>query len=174
MKLKGVCPKSSPIGTPDPMQSRYLYVHPSNPALQVPITGDPLVAPVVVGARLIQWKVVDDTLIWTFQTIEVAGSGATPDPTPTPGGPGPWGPVPTHVIAPDANGWVKVDQNSLDNGFYGPLVRLRTAPVVGGGAAPGNGAGNAVTTPENGVGIKLVFEAGPVGAPATFSNEVDN
>lgn len=173
MKLKGFCPKTSPSGPPLPMQYRFRYALLSSPLTLNPITGDK-VLPVLVGSRLIQWKLFDDNLIWTFQSIYVQGSGATPDPTPTPGGPGPWGSVPAHVIVPDADGWVKVDQNSLDNGFYGPLIRFNSTIAIPGGAAPGNGAGNAVSDPKNGTPIKIVFEAGPVGSPATFSNELSN
>jgi hypothetical protein len=173
MKLKGFCPKTSPIGAPSPMRYRFRYATLADPGTLIPITGDK-VCGVIVGSRLIQWKVVGDVLSWTFQTIEIAGAGATPDPTPTPGGPGPWGPVPTHIIVPDADGWINVDQNGLDNGFYGPLIGFNSPGAIPGGAVPGNGAGNAVTTPKNGVPIKIVFEAGPVGSPATFSNELSN
>jgi hypothetical protein len=116
----------------------------------------------------------DDNLVWTFQSIYVQGTGATPDPTPTPGGPGPWGPVPAHIINPDTDGWIKVDQNGLDDGFYGPLVRFNSAFAIPGGSAPENGAGNAVTDPKNGTAIRIVFEAGPVGGAVTFSNELSN
>ena len=174
MKLKGFCPKTAPSGPPLPMQYRFRYALLSNPMDLTPITGKFLVSPVLVGSRLIQWKLFDDNLVWTFQSIYVQGEGATPDPTPTPGGPGPWGPVPAHVIVPDADGWIKVDQNALDDGFYGPLVRFNSSVAIPGGAAPGNGAGNAVTDPKNGTAIRIVFEAGPVGGAVTFSNELSN
>ena len=90
MKLKGFCPKTSPIGAPSPMRYRFRYATLADPGTLIPITGDK-VCGVIVGSRLIQWKVVGDVLSWTFQTIQIAGAGATPDPTPTPGGPGPWG-----------------------------------------------------------------------------------
>ena len=171
MKLKGFCPKTSPIGPPSPMRYRFLYATLDDPGTLIPITGNK-VWPVVVGSRLIQWKLVDDVLNWTFQTIVIDGAGATPDPTPTPAGPGPWGSVPTHIIVPDADGWINVDQNGLDDGFYGPLIRFNSSIAIPGGPAPGNGAGNAVSSPKNGVPIRIVFEAGPVGNPATFSNEL--
>ncbi len=173
MKLRGFCPKTAPSGPPLPMRYRFQYALLSTPLSLNPITGDK-VLPVLVGSRLIKWKLFDDNLIWTFQSIYVQGSGATPDPTPTPIGPGPWGPVPAHVIVPDSDGWVNVDQNSLDNGFYGPLIRFNSSVAIPGGAAPGNGAGNAVSDPKNGTPIKIVFEAGPVGSSATFTNELSN
>ena len=173
MKLKGFCPKTSPSGPALPMRYRFQYAPLSNPLMLTPITGDK-VLPVLVGSRLIQWKLFDDNLVWTFQSIYVQGSGATPDPTPTPGGPGPWGPVPAHIIEPDADGWIKIDQNALDSGFYGPLIRFNSAKATPSGLAPGNGAGNAVTDPKNGTPIRIVFEAGPVGGAVTFSNELPN
>lgn len=173
MKLKGFCPKTSPVGSPDPMRYRFLYEHPSNPGAHVPITGDPLVVPVVVGSKLIQWKVSSDSFEWTFQSIVVAGSGATPDPTPQPGGPGPWGAPPSLVLVPDAEGWVNVHPDALDDGFYGPLIRFNSPAAAPGGAAPDDGAGNPVSDPKSGVALKLIFEAGPVGGAATFTNEVD-
>ncbi|PYS88958.1 MAG: hypothetical protein DMF64_18820 [Acidobacteria bacterium] len=173
MKLKGFCPKTSPIGPAQPMRYRFRYATLADPANLIAITGDKVV-PVLVGSRLIQWKPFSNTLEWVFQSIYVQGSGATPDPTPTPGGPGPWGFPPAHVIVPDANGWINVDQNGLDDGFYGPLIRFDSNKVVATAVAPGDGAGNAVSSPKNGVPIRIVFEAGPVGGVATFSNELTN
>ena len=133
--------------------------------------------PVTVGSRLIQWKLLDNSLIWTFQSIVIAGAGATPDPTPTPGGLGPWGPVPDHVIVPDPEGWIAVDQMGLDSGFYGPLLKVNTGAIVPGGGVPNDGVGNPVSlaNQRNGVPIKLVFEAVAIAAPGTlvFSNTLD-
>ncbi len=173
MKLKGFCPKTSPSGPSLPMRYRFRYAPLATPLALTPISGDK-VLPVLVGSRLIQWKLFDNNLVWTFQSIYVQGSGATPDPTPTPGGPGPWGSVPAHIIVPDADGWINVDQNGLDDGFYGPLIRFNSVVAIPGGAAPGDGAGNPVTDPKNGTPIKIVFEAGPVGGAVTFSNELSN
>jgi hypothetical protein len=44
-------------------------------------------------------------------------------------------PIADHVLHPDANGWIRVDQPALDNGFYGPLVYLNTNTIIGGGDA---------------------------------------
>lgn len=173
MKLKGFCPKTSPSGPSLPMRYRFRYALLATPLALTPISGDK-VLPVLVGSRLIQWKLFDNNLVWTFQSIYVQGSGATPDPTPTPGGPGPWGSVPAHIIVPDADGWINVDQNGLDDGFYGPLIRFNSVVAIPGGAAPGDGAGNPVNNPKNGTPIKIVFEAGPVGGAVTFSNELSN
>lgn len=131
------------------------------------------VAPVLVGSRLILWDLDGSGPSWTFQSIYVQASGATPDPTPIPPVPPgtPWGPVPAHVIVPDANGWLAVDQKALDGGFFGPLLRFNTNGAVPGGGAPGSGAGNPVADPKNGAPLRIVFEAGPTTAPAaTHSN----
>ena len=115
-ELRGFCPKVHPVGG-QPMHYRFLYVDPVTSS-EKPVTGD-LLTPVLVGSKLIQWDVDSDgTLDTTFQDIQIAGSGGTP---PLP--PGGSGPLPTHVIVPDADGWIAVDQNALDGGFYGPLVR---------------------------------------------------
>jgi len=173
LKLKGFCPKTAPAEPSEPMRYRFLYEHPSNPGVPVPITGDSLVAPVVVGSKLIQWKVSSDSLEWTFQSIVVAGSGATPDPTPQPVGPGPWGAPPSLVIQPDPDGWVKVHKDALDGGFYGPLIRFKSAAAAPGGAPPASSAGSPVSDPKSGVALKLTFEAETVGGASPFSNAVE-
>lgn len=175
LQLRGFCPKDYPSGSGDAMRYRFLYEHPSNPGMWIPITGA-LVAPVIVGSRLIQWDAFGTGLVWTTQTIMIAGAGATPDPTPTPVVPPgtPWGPVPTHVIVPDADGWVRVDQMALDDGFFGPLMGFNTPQAVPGGAAPGNGAGNGVASPRNGVSLKIRFEAQTLSAASTFSDQLNN
>jgi len=173
-KLKGFCPKTHPVSG-QPMRYRFLYEHPNNPGIEVPITGVALVAPVLVGSRLILWDLDGSGPSRTFQSIYVQGSGATPDPTPVPAVPPgtPWGPVPAHVIVPDGNGWVAVDQNALDGGFYGPLLRFNTNGAVPGGVAPGSGAGNPVGDPKNGAAIRVKYEAAPAMGPgSTFSNDL--
>jgi hypothetical protein len=170
MTLKGYVPKTAPSGPPLPMQYRFLYDDLSTPGGPLAITGDK-VFPVLVGSRLIQWKLVDDTLGWTTQSIQIAGSGATPTPTPTPAGPGPWGSVPAHVIVPDADGWIKVDQLAIDAGFNGPLIGFNSAAAIPGGAAPGNGAGTAPAMPKNGVPVAITFEVQPIGG-ASFPLQV--
>lgn len=171
LKLRGFCPKQI---AGQPARYRFLYEDLAAPGTLVPITGA-LVYPVLVGARLILWDVFGTGLIWTFQSIFIQGSGATPDPTPTPALPPgtPWGAPPPHVVVPDAAGWIAVDANSLDGGFYGPLVRFDTTAVFPALAAPGNGAGNAPPSLKNGSDLRIVFEAGPVTGPAAFSNALD-
>lgn len=170
-KLKGYCPKQI---AGSPARYRFLYQNLTAGGPLTPITGS-LLFPVLVGSRLILWDTFGTGLAWTFQSIVVQGSGATPDPTPTPALPPgtPWGAPPAHVVVPDADGWIAIDPNALDGGFYGPLVRFDTRQVLAALDAPGNGAGNAVVDPKNGVDLRIVYEAGPIGGPAAFTNQLD-
>jgi hypothetical protein len=134
---------------------------------------------VVTGSRLIQWDIFGTGLQWTFQEIEVGPTGATPGlPTPPAVPPGtPWGAPPAHVIVPDADGWVEVDQLALDGGFYGPLLGFDSTHAAPGGAPnPGVVAGASVPggSQRNGRDVEIVFEATRVGqpAPADFSNSL--
>ena len=173
LKLRGFCPKQIASKT---ARYRFMYENLDAPGL-APITGA-LVYPVLVGARLILWDTFGTGLTWTFQDIYIQGSGATVDPTPTPVLPPgtPWGSPPAHVITPDADGWVAVDQVALDDGFYGPLLRFDTTAVLAALGAPGNGPGNAVLDPKNGIRLRIVYQAGPVSSsssgPVAFTNEL--
>ncbi|MFO7170014.1 MAG: hypothetical protein DIU80_018480, partial [Chloroflexota bacterium] len=71
---------------------------------------------------------------------------------------------------PDSDGWVTVDQNFSDDGINGVLMRFNTTQVLPVAGAPGSGAGNPVADPKNGRATALIFEAGPVGEPAAYSN----
>lgn len=150
-KLKGFCPKVHPV-TSQPMYYRFLYVDPVT-SVEKPVTGN-LLRSVLVGSKLIQWDVNNTgSNDWTTQSIRVAGSGATPALPPG------IGPVPDHVIVPDADGWIAVDQQALDGGFYGPLLRLRTEKIVPGGSAPAApGAGSAPADAKNGALVEIIFE----------------
>ncbi len=174
LKLRGYCPKQISA-----TQARYRFLYEDLAALGTlnPITG-PAVYPVLVGARLLLWDTFGTGPAWTFQSIYIQGWGATPDPTPTPLVPPgtPWGPPPAHIIVPDADGWILVDPNALDGGFYGPLVRFDTTQVLPALDAPGNGAGNAPASPKNGIDLRIIYQAGPVSAspsgPVSFTNDL--
>jgi len=174
LKLRGYCPK---LISGTQARYRFLYEDLAAPGTLVPLTGS-LLYPVLLGARLILWDTFGTGLAWTFQSIYVQGTGATPDPTPTPAVPPgtPWGAPPAHIVNPDANGWIAVDPSALDGGFYGPLVRFNTTQVLAALGAPGNGAGNAVASPKNGIDLRIIYEAGPVSAspsgPVAFTNNL--
>ena len=117
-----------------------------------------------MGSRLVNWDFDGSGPALTFQSIEVAGSGATnPDPTPSPVPPlgTAWGPLPHHVIVPDADGWIAVDPLALDNGFQGSLLRVDSQTAVPGGAAPGSGAGVTPAAPKNGTALLDHFRGWP-------------
>jgi len=175
LKLRGYSPKQI---SAQPARYRFLYENLAAPGMLIPITG-PLVYPALVGSRLILWDTFGTGLAWTFQSIYVQGSGATPDTTPPPALPPgtPWGAPPAHIVVPDANGWIAVDQNALDGGFYGPLVRFDTTQVLPALDAPGNGAGNPPASPMNGLDLRIIYQAGPISAsssgPVAFTNALD-
>lgn len=149
-KLDGFCPKVRP-GTSDPLFYRFVFVDPVT-LVETPLTGT-FLRKVKVGAKLVWWDPdIDGVFGWTTQSIHVAGSGAT---APVSGGSGP---VPDHIVEPDADGWIAVDQDALDNGFYGSLARIKTEKIVAGGGAPGDGAGNAPSDPKDGATINIHFE----------------
>jgi hypothetical protein len=175
LELRGYCPAESPAAGGGAMRYRFLY---ESGGSRTPLVGD-LVCPVIVGSRRIFWKQTSDLLEETFQTVEVRGSGATPDPTPTPAGPGPWGAPPTHVIVPDADGWITVDPQILGGGFANALIGFRTTTVLpAGDAAPGVAAGAQIPAGNlrNGLDLRLIFEATRVAGPAAppdYTNTLD-
>ena len=166
IELRGFCPASSPTAPGIGMRYRFLY---ERGGTRTPLVGS-LLCPVIVGSRTIFWDINGTGLEATFQTIVIAGSGATPDPTPTPVLPPgtPWGAPPSHVIVPDADGWITVDPNALGAAFNGALIGFNTtAPFPDGDPAPGVAAGTQVPPAnlKNGVDVALVFEATRVGGP---------
>ncbi len=68
-------------------------------------------------------------------------------------------PIADHVLHPDADGWVRVDQPALDNGFYGSLFYLNTNTILAGGdASVGQSAGAAVSGPDQKNGAMLYIQ----------------
>jgi hypothetical protein len=170
LELGGFCPKVAPGVPGSRMRYRFRVEHPSAPGVKQPITGSRL-APVRVGSRIVQWDTDGQGLQAVAQAVYVAASAAevgadattaTPPPPPAVPPATPWGPPPPHVIVPDSvEGWIEVDQQMLDGGFFGVLLGFRSETVVPGGAAPSNGAGNAVApaNQRHGIAIQLHFEA---------------
>jgi hypothetical protein len=179
LELRGFCPKTSPTFPGVPMRYRFLFEHPAG--TKVPLTGA-LLCEVIAGSRLILWDIFGTGLQWTFQTIKIAGAGATPPVTPPPSPlppPGtPWGAPPPHVIVPDPDGWIEVDANALDDGFNGALIGFNTTqPFPDGDPAPGVVAGTPVppASLRNGRAIGIIFEATRVGGPTSppdFTNSL--
>ncbi|MBV8859521.1 MAG: hypothetical protein JOZ02_21495 [Acidobacteria bacterium] len=178
IKLKGDCPSTHPFGGGQPMRYRFLYEDLDNdPGNKHPVN-DTMVSAVEVGVRVVTWDTFGTGAVATPQAIWVGPTGATtPPPPPTPPAvpPGtPWGPVPPALMKPDADGWVQVDPASNLHGYSGPLLYFRTASAVPGGAAPGDGAGNAVSSPQNGTSLRVYFEAEPVAGPSLGAPTLGN
>ena len=177
LELRGFCPAESP--TAPGVQMRYRFLYERN-GTRTPLVGS-LLCPVIVGSRTIFWDVNGTGLEETFQTVMIAGSGATIDPTPAPALPPgtPWGPPPTHVVVPDADGWIEVDPAALGDGFNGALIGFRTNTAFpDGDPAPGVAAGAQIPAAnlKNGVDVAIVFEATRVGGPTTppdYGNALD-
>jgi hypothetical protein len=173
LHLGGFCPKTSPTVAGEPMRYRFLYESP--PATTHAIVGS-FVCRVVVGYRLIPWQTfATGFLQLTQQKVVIQGAGATPDPTPPPAPLGTaWGGPPEHVIVPDADGWVPVDQAALDSGFMGPLLGFSTPGAFADGAPAPATAGQevAVGDQRNGRTIAIIFEATRISTP-DFTNRLD-
>jgi hypothetical protein len=177
IKLKGFCTKTLPSDPTLFMHYRFLYVDPVGGS-ELPITGN-LVSEVVVGARVVPWDQFGTGVQLTYQDIVIRGSGAASLPDGIPPGPAvppgtPWGPVPAHVLIPDGDGWVRVDQRALDNGFQGALLRLDTRKIVSGGTPPQPGAGNdPAGVAANGERLTITFETATDPAnPATYNRQL--
>lgn len=189
LELSGFCPKVSPIGAATAMRYRFLFERasaldpmapgqPGDPGNPAPFVGARMV-PMKVGSRLIMWDTFGTGASWTVQSIFVAAAigdvpGGTADPTPIPVVPPgtPWGAPPPHVIVPDADGWVAVDQTALDGGFFG-LMGINSNAAIPGGVAPGSGAGVAPAAPKDGGNIKITFEAGRIGEAPIYTNALN-
>lgn len=165
--FRGFCPKQNPGGAHENMRYRFLYDDGSG---QVPIAGA-MIAPIASGSRPIQWDFGGGP-VWVWQPVVIQGTGVSSPDLPVPAS-GPT--VPVHVIVADGDGWVEVDQRSIDDGFF-DLLGFNTASVVPGGAAPVGAPGAADPTPENGKSLAIIFEAATVGSSppdVAFTNQLD-
>jgi hypothetical protein len=113
------------------------------------------VCEVLVGSRYTLWNGNPATL----QSVRIKGTGTT---SPTPPIPTPDPAPPDHYIVPDAQGWITVDPNALDDGFDGWLMGFSSAVAFpGGDPAPGISAGTVVpvANQKNGVNAAIIFQA---------------
>ncbi len=135
------------------MAYRFLY-QPAGAPNPTPITGG-FVCEVLVGSRYTLWNGNPSAI----QSVRIRGTGAT-SLTPPPPGPSPT--PPDHFIVPDAQGWVAVDKDALDDGFNGWLMGFASSVALpGGNPAPGVLAGTAVPVgnQKNGVDAAIIFQA---------------
>jgi hypothetical protein len=175
----GDCPTTHPSGG-QPMRYRFL-ARPLAGGGPSPVTG-PAVDAVKVGTRPVVWNFGSGPGTYP-QDIYVAGSGGyvgampAPPPAPPPGPPpGSWGPMPPLVLQPDLQGWVTMPPDATNQGFSGPLLRLNSAALAPGGAAPGSGAGNAVpsASQKSGLDFEIIYEAEPVSGASSSGPLLSN
>jgi hypothetical protein len=154
VKLKGYATKRVPTAFSSPLFYRFLYSLDSGASYN-PVTDAQLESTeLLVGTRNIPWGSVN-----MFQDVVIDKNfpASAPDSIPLyDGSPNP----PRHIIRLDANGWVRVDQVCLDNGFLGPLLYLNTNALVPGGVQPnpGGAPGLPATSPKNGQRVSLKFQ----------------
>ena len=181
LSLGGLCPKVDPAHTSAPMAYRFLF-QPAGAATPTPIASSYVygingVSGVFVGYRYTLWHGNPNTL----QKVWITGTGVT-SPTPPLFTPSPT--PPDHYIVPDANGWVEVDQNALDDAFDGYLMGFSSdVAFPGGPPAPGVPAGTAVPAANQRIGVNaaIIFQATRVstilavngGAAPDYTNQLD-
>jgi hypothetical protein len=176
MKFKGFCPKTPPADPSQPLHYRFLFIDPDDPATEVPVTGSFVSPETVLGARIVPWDQFGTGTTGTYQDILLRRTGppSAPDSLPVPPGPPPHGPVPPHILVPDSDGWVRVDQLAVDGGFF-TLMGFHSPAAVPGGVAtePGDQAGSAPIVPKNGKLLTIIFEtATDPSNPATYNRQL--
>ena len=165
LSLRGFCPKHDPAHLSEEMAYRFLF-QPAGAPKPTPITGG-FVAEVLVGTRIALWNGSNH-----LQSIRIQGGGVT---SPTPPTPGPGTEPPDHIIVPDADGWVRVDQEALDDAFSGYLMGFATDVGVAGGTATSTAlAGIDVPAGERkgGTDAAIIFQATRVSTMADVTNNV--
>ncbi|MEP7007935.1 MAG: hypothetical protein ABI810_18285 [Sphingomonas bacterium] len=175
LSLRGFCPKKDPAHPSENMAYRFLF-QPAGAAQPTPI-GPGLVAEVLVGTRYCLWNGDPNTL----QTIRISGVGTT---SPTPPTPTADLTPPDHIIVPDLQGWVAVDQAALDDAFSGYLMGFNSlAGVVPNGpetTAVDAGTEVPVGDQKSGVNCAIIFQATRVstiaavngGAAPDYTNQI--
>ena len=153
VKLTGFVTKKVPTDLTRPLFYRFMYSLDGSAwsAVTEPKT---YAARLKVGVRQIVWggnTAFQDIVIDPAQTASINDS-IPADNFPNP--------IPDHVLRLDLNGWVRVDQAGLDNGFYGPLLWVNTNTIVPGGDATDSGdlAGNSPANPKNGKQVYFAFQ----------------
>ncbi|WP_184543671.1 hypothetical protein [Mucilaginibacter sp. FT3.2] len=154
VKLEGYATKKVPTAPASALNYRFLYSLDNvnfSPVTSAQMEGTPL----KVATRQITWN---GTTAFQDVVIDINQPASAPDSIPADNYPNP---IPDHILNPDANGWVRVDQPALDNGFYGALIYLNTNTIIGGGdAGAGLTAGDGVSAADqkNGKMLYLKFQ----------------
>ncbi len=128
VKLGGYATKKVPTAPASPLYYRFLFST-DNVNFSSVTTAQMETTALKVATRQITWN---GTTAFQDVVIDINQPASVPDSVPADNYPNP---IPDHVLHPDVNGWVRVDQPALDNGFYGSLFYLNTTTIIGGGDA---------------------------------------
>ena len=154
VKLGGYATKKVPTASSSPLWYRFLYS--LDNVNYSPVTEAQMEATQLkVATRQITWN---GTTGFQNVVIDKNQPASIPDSIPPDNFPNP---IPDHVLRLDANGWVRVDQVCLDNGFIGSMMWLNTNTIIGGGDASTGLAPGVVLTPaqqKNGTMLYLKFQ----------------
>lgn len=153
IKLVGFATKKVPTDLTKPLFYRFMFSLDGtnwNPVTET----QTLQARLKVGVRQITWN---SAVAFQDIVIDPTQLASVNDSIPADNFPNP---IPDHVLRQDANGWVRVDQVGLDNGFYGPLLWINTNTIVPGGNAkdPGDHAGNSPVNPRFGKKVFFAYQ----------------
>ncbi|WP_295721750.1 hypothetical protein [Mucilaginibacter sp.] len=152
VKLEGYATKKVPTAPASALHYRFLYSLDNinfSPVTSAQMESTPL----KVATRQITWN---GTTGFQDVVIDINQPASVPDSIPADNFPNP---IPDHVLNPDVNGWIRVDQPALDNGFYGALLYLNTNTIIGGGdASTGLTAGDAVSVADQKNGKMLYIQ----------------
>jgi len=152
IKLVGYATKKVPTAPSMPLYYRFVYSVDGSP--WAPVTEANIYLRIKVGVRQITWGGIT-----AFQDIVIDKNqpASAADSIPADNAPNP---IPDHVLRLDANGWVRVDQVGLDNGFYGPLLWIDSNTIVPGGdpKVAADTAGNIPAVPKNGKKVSFAFQ----------------
>jgi len=150
VKLGGYATKRVPTAPGSPLYYRFLYSLDNVNFTKITaaqMEGTPL----KVATRQITWH---GGVAFQDVVIDISQPASAPDSIPADTYPLP---IADHVLHPDADGWVRVDQPALDDGFYGSLFYLNTNTILpGGDASVGQTAGAAVSAADQKNG-KMLF-----------------
>lgn len=154
VKLGGYATKRVPTAPGSPLYYRFLYSF-DNVSFTKITTAEMEATPLKVATRQITWH---GGIAFQDVVIDINQPASVPDSIPLDSYPLP---IADHVLHPDADGWIRVDQPALDDGFYGPLFYLNTNTIIAGGdASIGQTAGAAVSVAnqKNGKMLYIQFQ----------------
>lgn len=161
VKLGGYATKRVPTAPGSPLYYRFLYSLDNVNFTKITAAQmEPNIA-LKVATRQITWH---GGVAFQDVVIDINQPASAPDSIPADNYPLP---IADHVLHPDADGWVRVDQPALDDGFYGSLFYLNTNAILpGGDASVGQAAGTAVSAGDQKNGKMLYIQFQTTDDPA--------